>query len=77
LKFIGPFSLLEQEYFDILLNTAWVRWMLISVLKPMVTCLFTKVGSQFNHARNDLDALIVNTEVKGFLDWKKHDRMGC
>jgi hypothetical protein len=24
------------------------------------------IGSQLNHARNDLDALIVNAEVKGF-----------
>jgi hypothetical protein len=30
------------EHFLFWLNTAWVRWMLISVLKPMVTCVFTK-----------------------------------
>jgi hypothetical protein len=28
------------------------------------------IGSQLNHARNDLDALIVNAEVKGFHEYK-------
>jgi hypothetical protein len=33
---------------------------------------FTRgIGSQLSHARNDLDALIVNTEIKGFHDWKE------
>jgi hypothetical protein len=26
------------------------------------------IGTQLNHARNDLDALIVNTEIKGLLE---------
>jgi hypothetical protein len=30
------------------------------------------IGTQLNHARNDLDALIVNTEIKGFHDWRKN-----
>ncbi|MEY4012087.1 MAG: hypothetical protein RIT22_1211, partial [Bacteroidota bacterium] len=29
------------------------------------------IGSQLNHARNNLDALIANIELKGFHDWKK------
>ncbi len=39
----------------------------------METVSFSEgIGSQLNHARNDLDALIVNTEIKGFYDWKKN-----
>jgi hypothetical protein len=38
--------------------------------------LLSRIGSQLNHARNDLDALIVNAEVKGFHDWRKRNRMG-
>jgi hypothetical protein len=74
LKFIGSiFHTLEQEYFDIL---AQYRLGEVDVNIGSETygdVSFTKgIGSQFNHARNDLDALIVNTEVKGFLDWKKN-----
>lgn len=74
LKFIGSvFHTLEQEYFDIL---AQYRLGDVDVNIGSETygdVSFTKgIGSQFNHARNDLDALIVNTEVKGFLDWKKN-----
>jgi hypothetical protein len=74
LKFIGSvFHTLEQEYFDIL---AQYRLGDVDVTIGSETygeVSFTKgIGSQFNHARNDLDALIVNTEVKGFLDWKKN-----
>jgi hypothetical protein len=32
---------------------------------------FTRGGSQLNHARNDLDALIVNAEVKDFTIGEK------
>ena len=74
LKFIGSvFHTLEQEYFDIL---AQYRLGDVDVTIGSQTygdVSFTKgIGSQFNHARNDLDALIVNSEVKGFLDWKKN-----
>ena len=74
LKFIGSvFHTLEQEYFDIL---AQYRLGDVDVTIGSDTygdVSFTKgIGSQFNHARNDLDALIVNAEVKGFLDWKKN-----
>jgi hypothetical protein len=37
---------------------------------------FTRGIGQLNHARNDLDALIVNTEIKGFHDEKESIRMG-
>jgi hypothetical protein len=37
----------------------------------MATSLSLEVLAQLNHARNDLDALIVNTEIKGFHDWRK------
>jgi hypothetical protein len=75
LKFIGSvFHTLEQEYFDIL---AQYRLGDVDVNIGSETygdVSFTKgIGSQLNHARNDLDALIVNAEVKGFLDWKKNN----
>jgi len=62
LKFIGSvFHTLEQEYFDIL---AQYRLGDVDVTIGSQTygdVSFTKgIGSQFNHARNDLDALIVN-----------------
>ncbi|WP_222617364.1 TonB-dependent receptor [Flavobacterium muglaense] len=72
-KFIGSiFHTLEQEYFDIF---AQYR---LDAVDPTVgsdsfgTVSYSEgIGSQLNHARNDLDALIVNTEIKGFYDWKK------
>jgi hypothetical protein len=34
---------------------------------------FTRgIGSQAESCENDLDALIVNTEIKGFHDWRNH-----
>jgi hypothetical protein len=36
----------------------------------MATSLSRGIGTQLNHARNDLDAFIVNTEIKGFLEEK-------
>ena len=72
LKFIGSvFHTLEQEYFDI-----FAQYRLGEVDSSIGSETFGKVsytrgiGSQLNHARNDLDALIVNTEIKGFHDWK-------
>lgn len=74
LKFIGSvFHTLEQEYFDIL-----AQYRLGDVDANIGSETFgdvsftTGIGSQLNHARNDLDALIVNSEIKGFLDWKKN-----
>ena len=73
LKFIGSlFHTLEQEYFDI-----FAQYRLGEVDSSIGSETFGKVaytrgiGSQLSHARNDLDALIVNTEIKGFHDWKE------
>jgi hypothetical protein len=33
----------------------------------MATSFTRGIGTQLNHARNDLDALIVNTEIKDFM----------
>ncbi|TDE07878.1 TonB-dependent receptor [Flavobacterium sandaracinum] len=73
LKFIGSiFHTLEQEYFDI-----FAQYRLGEVdsnigSETFGDVAFTRgIGSQLSHARNDLDALIVNTEIKGFHDWKE------
>lgn len=70
-KFIGSlFHTKEQEHFDIL-----AQYRLGNVNADGTTNLddvdFTRgIGSQLNHARNDLDALIANAEIKGFKDWR-------
>ena len=73
LKWIGSiFQTLEQEYFDI-----FAQYRLGEVDSNLGSetfgdVAFTRgIGSQLSHARNDLDALIVNTEIKGFHDWKE------
>lgn len=61
----------EQEYFDILAG-----YFLGDVDSDFGSDTFGDVtftraiGTQLNHARNNLDALIVNAEVKGFHDIK-------
>jgi hypothetical protein len=74
LKLIGSaYHTLEQEYFDI-----FAQYSLGEVDGNIGSETFGDVtysraiGTQLNHARNDLDAFIVNTEVKGFHDIKKH-----
>ncbi|MNX28513.1 TonB-dependent Receptor Plug Domain protein [compost metagenome] len=74
LKFIGSvFQTLEQEYFDIL-----AQYRLGEVDSNIGSETYGDVsysrgiGSQLNHARNDLDALIINAELKGFQEWKKN-----
>ena len=65
----------EQEYFDI-----YAAYYLGEVdtnigSETLGQVTFNRgIGTQLNHARNDLDALIVNAEVKGthFLKNKKH-----
>ncbi len=62
----------EQEYFDIL-----AQYNLGELDTNVASETYGKVnysrgiGSQLNHARNNLDALIANIELKGFHDWKK------
>jgi hypothetical protein len=74
LKFIGSaYHTLEQEYFDI-----FAGYYLGEVDSNIGSETFggvtfsRAIGTQLNHARNDLDALIVNAEVKGFHDVKKN-----
>ena len=73
LKFIGStYHTQEQEYFDIL-----AQYRLGEIDTNIGSDTFGDVvysrgvGSQITHARNDLDALIVNAEVKGFHEIKK------
>ena len=73
LKFIGSlYHTTEQEYFDIL-----AQYLLGEVDANVASETYGKVaytrgiGSQLNHARNNLDALIANIELKGFHDWKQ------
>jgi hypothetical protein len=74
LKFIGSgYHTLEQEYFDI--DAAYSLGEVDSNIgsQNFGNVTYSRaIGSQLNHARNDLDALIVNTEVKGFHNLKKH-----
>lgn len=64
----------EQEYFDILAG-----YFLGDVDSDFGSDTFGDVtytraiGTQLNHARNNLDALIVNAEVKGFHDIKNNN----
>ncbi len=65
----------EQEYFDIF--AAYFLGEVDSNIgsETLGEVTFSQgIGTQLNHARNDLDALIVNAEVKGthFINIKKH-----
>lgn len=65
----------EQEYFDIF--AAYFLGEVDSNIgsETLGEVTFSQgIGTQLNHARNDLDALIVNAEVKGthFINLKKH-----
>lgn len=73
LKFIGSaYHTQEQEYFDIL-----AQYRLGEVDTNIGSDTFGDVvfsrgiGSQLTHARNNLDALIMNAEVKGFHEIEK------
>jgi len=74
LKFIGSvFQTLEQEYFDIVAQYRLGEVDSSIGSETFGEVAFTRgIGSQLSHARNDLDALIVNTEIKGFHDWKEN-----
>jgi hypothetical protein len=74
LKFIGSaYHTLEQEYFDIL-----AAYSLGDVDSNIGSETFGDVtfsraiGTQLNHARNDLDAVIFNAEIKGSNTIKRH-----
>ena len=70
---VSGYNTKEQEHFDIL-----AQYRLGEVDSNFGSQNFGNVsytrgiGSQLNHARNDLDALIVNTELKGIHNWKKN-----
>lgn len=68
LKLIGSlFHTTEQEHFDIL---AQYRLGNVGEEQDASQVDFTRgIGSQLSHARNDLDALIANAEIKGFKEW--------
>jgi hypothetical protein len=74
LKFIGSaYHTLEQEYYDI--NAAYGLGEIDENIGSSTfgDVTFTRgIGSQLNHARNDLDAVIANVEIKGFHDLKRH-----
>ncbi|MBC7641000.1 MAG: TonB-dependent receptor [Flavobacterium sp.] len=67
------FNTQEQEYYDI--NAAYALGEVDSNLgsETFGGVKFARaIGSQLNHARNDLDALIFNAELKGFHERKKN-----
>lgn len=74
LKFIGSaYHTLEQEYFDIFASYALGEVDSNIGSETFGNVTYSRaIGTQLNHARNDLDALIVNAEVKGFHDVNKH-----
>lgn len=73
LKFIGSaYHTQEQEYFDIFAQYALGQVDGNLGSETFGDVVYSRaIGTQLNHARNDLDALIVNAEVKGFHDIKK------
>jgi CarboxypepD_reg-like domain/TonB-dependent Receptor Plug Domain len=63
----------EQEYFDILAQYRLGEVDSNFGSENFGDVAFTRgIGAQLNHARNDLDALIINTELKGIHNWKKN-----
>ena len=73
-KFIASaYHTQEQEYFDILAQYRLGEVDTNIGSETFGDVAFSKgIGGQLNHARNDLDALIVNTELKGLHNWKKN-----
>lgn len=74
LKLIGSlFHTIEQEYFDI-----YAQYRLGELDTNVGSDTYGDVtfsrgiGSELNHARNDLDALIANLEIKGLKNWKQN-----
>jgi len=75
LKLIGSaYHTQEQEHFDILAQYALGEVDTNIGSESFGDIQFARgVGSQLTHARNNLDALIVNAEVKGFHKIEKND----
>jgi hypothetical protein len=64
------FQFIEQEHFDIFAHTVWVKWIPIGSETHGDVAFTRGIGTQLNHARIWM-RLIVNTEIKGFHDWRK------
>ncbi len=73
-KFVGAvFHTLEKEHFDILAEYRLAEIDTNIGSETLGDVSFSRgIGSQLNHARNDLDALIANAEFKGIHDWKNN-----
>lgn len=70
-KFIGSlFHTKEQEHFDILAQYRLGNVNADGTTNPDDVDFTRGIGSQLNHARNDLDALIANAEIKGSKEWR-------
>ena len=70
LKFIGSlFHTTEEEHFDILAQYRLGNVNSDGTTNPDDVDFTRGIGAQLNHARNDLDALIANAEIKGFKEW--------
>ena len=67
------FHTIEQEYFDILAQYLLTNNNSAIGSDSYDASYANGIGTQLNHARNDLDALIVNSEIKGFYDWKQNN----
>jgi hypothetical protein len=71
--FASAYHTQEQEYFDILAQYRLGEVDSNFGSQTFGDVAFTRgIGSQLNHARNDLDAVIVNTELKGIHNFKKN-----
>ncbi|MEL1254899.1 TonB-dependent receptor [Flavobacterium sp. DGU38] len=75
-KLIGSlFHTVEQEHFDILAQYRLGNVDEDGSMNPDNVDFTRGIGTQFNHARNDLDALIANIEFKGFKEWKNNSQL--
>ncbi|MGL2994716.1 TonB-dependent receptor [Flavobacterium sp. TSSA_36] len=67
------FHTLEKEHFDILAEYRLGEVDATIGSENLGEVTFSRgIGSQLNHARNDLDALIATIELKGLHDWNKN-----
>ena len=63
----------DQEHFDILAQYPLGEVDSNFASEDFGSVAYTRgIGSQLNHARNDLDALILNTELKGIHNFKRN-----
>jgi len=73
LKFLGSvYHTMEQEYFDILSGYGFGQVDTSGGSSLGDVSFVTRIGDELNHARNNLDALIANAEVKGVHEIDKN-----